>query len=123
MVNYAAHIIGQHAEAKACRYLMQHGLQFIAANFRCKLGEIDLIMRDEQQIVFIEVRARRSQTYGSSAETITIAKQAKLLKTALYYLQTQNLLENTASRFDVLTFDGQTQQIQWIKNAFSADEF
>jgi putative endonuclease len=111
--------IGAIAEQKAQDYLCSQGLRLIMQNYRCAFGEIDLIMRDlNQDIVFIEVRSRSSAYFGSALESVTRHKQKKIIKTALYFLQQQNWL-TLSYRFDVI---GLCQgQLQWIKNAFTAD--
>lgn len=86
-------------------------------NFRGPQGEIDLIMRDAEFYVFVEVRLRSSAEYGGSLESVSAAKQRCITKTALYYLQKYDLLEKAYSRFDVLGVNKQ-QDFIWIKNAF-----
>lgn len=112
---------GTHAESLARSYLLKQGLTFVAHNFRSRLGEIDLIMRDKETLVFIEVRARTSNAYGGALSSVTISKQRKLVKTALYYLLKHNLHDKLPTRFDVVSLDGAQQQITWVKNAFDAD--
>lgn len=111
---------GEKAEQLARSFLQQQGLHFITRNFRCKLGEIDLIMRDQQQLVFVEVRFRRNQRYGGAAASVTWHKQQKLRRAAQVYLQQQALA--AACRFDVLCVGadttGQMYCDNWIKNAF-----
>jgi putative endonuclease len=117
--------IGQAAENAACRFLQTHGLRLVARNYACKLGEIDLIMLDQQTLVFIEVRYRHNLHYGSSAESVTFAKQRKLVKTAQYYLQRHTATKHTACRFDVvaLTQLALKPGIEWIKDAFQIEYF
>lgn len=112
---------GQLAEREAQKFLEKQGLALISKNFSCKLGEIDLIMRDNKCITFVEVRYRASTRFGSAAETVTASKQAKLIKTAQYYLQKNNQL-NKRSRFDVVAISPKNGElnIQWYKDAFSA---
>jgi len=111
---------GRQAETAACDYLQQHGLILIAKNFRCRLGEIDLIMREQHTLVFIEVRYRHRKEYGSGAESVNLNKRKKLLLTAEYYLLQQQLVDRVPCRFDVLTISDHAQ-IEWIKDAFSYD--
>lgn len=80
------------------------------------MGEIDLIMKDGEELVFVEVRYRHRNTHGISAETVTYTKQKRLLRTAKAYLQKRNLFDKIPCRFDVIAIDG--QQTRWIKNAF-----
>jgi putative endonuclease len=111
---------GRQAEQLACRFLQQHGLELVTRNYHCRLGEIDLIMRDSTSLVFVEVRFRRSCRYGSPAETVTRSKQQRLVNTARHYLARHPALQQLASRFDVIsmTADGPEPQIQWIPDAF-----
>ncbi len=112
--------IGFNAQTQAKNYLIQQGLTFITQNYTCKRGEIDIIMKDNQQLVFVEVRYRTSFHYGSSAATIGIQKQQKIIYTAMRYLQ-YHQLKNVACRFDVMAMTCNKQanlEINWIKNAF-----
>ncbi len=108
---------GSDAEQIAVSYLQQQHLLLIARNYRCRFGEIDLIMRDGTTLVFIEVRMRANEKYGGAAASITPAKQAKLLRTARHYLSELNTEQ--PCRFDALLLSGTNgQEIEWIKNAF-----
>ena len=113
---------GQAAEQLACSYLQEQGLQLIARNYHSRFGELDLVMRDNRQLVFIEVRYRRHSHFGSGAETIQAAKQAKLIKTAQAFLQSQPKLGKLAARFDVVSISGPMHNptIDWIPNAFQS---
>lgn len=116
------HTTGSQAEQAAANYLQDQGLRRVEENFRCKMGELDLIMRDDSCMVFVEVRFRKSDRYGSAASTVTMAKQNKLRKTALFYLKARKL-QHTAVRFDVVGMKPSEQgssdyQFRWIKNAF-----
>ncbi len=107
---------GQAGEDAALKYLQQHGLTLTARNFRCKGGEIDLIMQDRGSLVFVEVRKRSSQRHGGAAASITAAKQRRLWIAAQVYLQRYRTLP--ACRFDVVAIDGDT--LSWLKNAIEA---
>lgn len=112
----AAHLIsGKTAEDKACDYLIKNGLKLIARNFRCKAGELDLIMKDGNTVVIAEVRYRKSDAYGSALESVTAQKQAKIIAAAQFYLST--LRTDNPVRFDVVAISG-NGGIDWIKNAF-----
>ena len=78
---------GDNAEANAQHYLQQQGLIAIESNFHSRYGEIDLVMRDRQYLVFVEVRYRKHGRFGSGADTITPHKQRKIILTANHYLQ------------------------------------
>ena len=108
---------GEAAEALACRYLEQQGLVLMERNYRCRTGEVDLIMRDGDCIVFVEVRSRHNSRYGTPAETITRTKQRRLCRAASYYLLTHHY--NAPCRFDVIAIL-QQQQLEWIRDAFQA---
>lgn len=125
MENARGSTIGQAAEDLACRYLQDQGLHLIERNYRCKRGEIDLVMRDANSVVFVEVRYRRNHRFGSGAESVDRHKQAKLIATALHYLQSNKAAAKSSARFDVVSVSvqgksPQTPEIQWIKNAFDA---
>ncbi|KAF0191584.1 MAG: hypothetical protein FD165_1653 [Gammaproteobacteria bacterium] len=113
---------GRQAEELACRYLVEQGLQIKLRNYRCARGEIDLIMHDGDTVVFIEVRFRRSNRFGSGAETVDRHKQSRLIATASHYLQSQGGGPDIAARFDVVALSpgDDRQTIKWIRNAFQA---
>ncbi|MEG5762364.1 YraN family protein [Enterobacter hormaechei] len=107
-------------ELKARRWLEGKGLRFVAANVRGRGGEIDLIMKDGQTIVFVEVRYRQSSRFGGAAASVTLAKQQKLLQTAHLWLARHNGSFDTVDCcFDVVAFTGNA--IDWLKNAFGED--
>ena len=110
--------IGSAIEQDACYYLIQQGLKLIKSNYSCEMGEIDLIMKDQATLVFVEVRYRKYEEYGDALESVTPKKQRKIIRTAQYYLQQNNLYDKIACRFDVITPAATTQKFQWIKDAF-----
>ncbi len=110
--------VGRQWEKRAESFLRRHGLTVIDRNVHSRWGEIDLIMRDGDQLVFVEVRYRTSPNYGSAADSVTFAKQQRLMKSAEYYLQRHRHSANPC-RFDVVSIQGgRKPEIQWIKNAF-----
>lgn len=109
---------GTQAENRAETWLVQQGLVKRAKNYRCKLGEIDLIMMHSDILVFIEVRLRSHRQFASAAESVTIGKQQKIIRTAQYYLQEHQLTDKVNCRFDVIAFSDNGDP-EWIKNAFS----
>ncbi|KTD07699.1 YraN family protein [Legionella jamestowniensis] len=113
--------IGLAIEQQAQVYLETRGLKWISSNYQCRLGEIDLIMRDGGYLVFVEVRARSSAAFGGAAASITYGKRQKIIKTASHYLLSNKLTDKQPVRFDVLSFEGKTPQVNWIKNAFGLD--
>jgi putative endonuclease len=111
---------GKIAEEQACNYLLANGLSLITKNYRTPLGEIDLIMRDQQTWVFVEVRSRKNNQYVSNTESIGCKKRRKIIKSATLYLQKNRLLGRVSCRFDVLSISLPTAEgaIEWIKDAF-----
>jgi putative endonuclease len=108
---------GSDAEQIAVSYLQRQHLILVTQNYRCRFGEIDLIMHDGNTLVFIEVRMRANDQFGGAAVSITPTKQAKLLRTARHYLSEIN--SEPLCRFDALLLSGaKGQEIEWIKNAF-----
>ncbi len=112
--------IGQHAEQAALQFLTEQGLSLITRNYLFKGGEIDLIMHHNQQLIFIEVRFRSHASFGSGAESVTRAKQQKISKTALHFLQKQPQYAEHEIRFDVLSLSMEHGQYKyhWIEEAF-----
>ena len=116
---------GEYTENLACQFLETKGFELIEKNFNCRMGEIDIIMKDKDSLVFVEVRYRKNNIFGSGAESITASKQSKLIKTASLYLQQHDKLNKYPARFDVVSITGfiETTNIDninfdWIKNAF-----
>lgn len=110
---------GDDAEDLALTYLQAQGFKLIERNFNCRLGELDLVMQDQDYLVFVEVRHRKSHQYGGALESITPAKQAKLRRAAEVYMQSTKTID-CPCRFDILCVTGSlhTPDYQWIKNAF-----
>ena len=113
--------IGKSAEEQACKFLLAEGLELLQKNYRCFHGEIDLIMRDKEDIVFVEVRSRSRTDYGRASESINVNKKKKLIKTATHFLQIKDWLYKVNSRFDVVAihFQPGNMELEWIKNAFT----
>lgn len=110
--------LGRAAEDQALEELSAAGLQFLARNFRCRLGEIDLVMREGNTLVFVEVRARSAAGFGSAVETITAAKQRRLRASAGVFLACHPALRQMPARFDLFAVDGAhaaTQRVRWIR--------
>ncbi len=110
---------GEKAEQKALQYLQGQGLAIVGQNYRCKQGEIDLIMRDADFLVFVEVRYRKNSHYGSALETITQKKQSRIIAATQHYL-VNNKLSGQSVRFDVVAMTGDNQ-LNWVKNAFQVN--
>lgn len=116
--------LGRQAEDQACRFLEKHGLRLLTRNFRCKYGEIDLIMQDGNVLVFVEVRFRRNHRFGGPLASITPEKQRRLLMAAQIYLQQHPVKGKDAGmRFDVvaLSAEAENPDIEWLPNAIEAD--
>jgi len=111
---------GQWAERLAEDYLTQHGLELIQRNYSCRMGEIDLIMQEQDTIIFVEVRYRKNDQYGGGIESIDYRKQKKLNTTAVHYLQNNDRYQEHPCRIDAMIITGQSPEplINWIKNAF-----
>ena len=110
---------GARAEALAAAYLGRHGLQIEARNFRIRGGEIDLVCRDGDTLVFVEVRLRRNADYGGAAASITATKRQRLILAARHYLARD---PEAACRFDCVLLSGLADtDIEWVRDAFSAD--
>lgn len=110
--------IGAEYEKLAADYLMENGYQIIERNFRNRFGEIDIIARDAEYLVFVEVKYRSSQSFGTAAEAVDLRKQRIITKVAWYYLLTHGENEWTPCRFDVLSIEEDT--IRLYRNAFEA---
>ena len=113
-------LIGRSGEQSAERFLSAKGLRLVARNHRCVQGEIDLVMRDGDTLVFIEVRQRKNVDYGSPLETVSAAKQRKLITAAQHFVASQKISSRQALRFDVIGIvsNGSDETIEWIQNAF-----
>lgn len=109
--------LGADKERLARVYLEGQGLRLMASNYRCRLGEIDLVMRDTATLVFVEVRFRASDRFGGAAASIGVAKQRRLIAAAGLFLQYKSL--NLPCRFDVIAI-GAGDHIDWIRDAFHA---
>jgi len=111
--------IGDIAEQRACEYLQRQGLKLLRRNFRCRGGEIDLIMQHGDSLVFIEVRYRRHTAFGRAAETVSSLKQNRIIRCAQFYINRFQCW-NSAARFDVVSLEGDRNQLQidWIADAF-----
>lgn len=107
---------GEQAEQAALDYLLAAGLTLVARNWRCRRGEIDLIMREGATLVFVEVRLRSNRAFGGAAASIGHAKQQRLLAAAQSYLQTLPAMPRC--RFDAFCFEG--DRIDWLKNCLEA---
>ncbi len=106
---------GAQAEQHAAQYLQRHGLTLVQTNYHCRFGEIDLILRDKETLVFAEVRQRSSNSFGGAAASIDAHKQQRLILTAQHYLATLSRIP--PCRFDAVLLDA-AENVEWVKNAF-----
>ncbi|MDT0596570.1 YraN family protein [Glaciecola petra] len=107
--------LGDDAEKRAKAFLLAEGLEFIEQNFRVKVGEIDLIFKQQNQWVFVEVKYRSNAEHGVAAEYFTPSKRSKMNRAIMCYLQQHNLnLHHTSLRIDVIAIDD--KKLTWLKN-------
>ena len=114
-----AQTVGGEAEEHAARFLTRHGLAILGRNYRTKLGEIDLIARDGETLVFVEVRLRSSERFGGAASSITAGKRRRIEAAARRYLS--RLPAEPPCRFDVITLGG--PEPMWLRGAFDATAY
>lgn len=114
--------IGAQAEQLAKEFLSQQGLTFIEQNYLCPQGELDLVFKNKQQWVFVEVKNRKNNHFGSAAQAVTHSKQRKLILAAQHYIANQKISPHDAMRFDVIAITNlKANSIEWIENAFMAN--
>ncbi len=119
MVNKTSSTIGTETETIACKYLCARGLTLVCRNFLTPLGEIDIIMRDQNKLVFVEVRYRRSKVFGGAESSITREKIRKMRASSEIYLQKHKITHNICCRFDVIAMHPKSghedrYDINWI---------
>lgn len=112
---------GADAESCAAQDLKQQGLKLLHRNWRCTLGELDLVMSDGDTLVIVEVRARSQQSHGGALESVDARKRGKLIRTALAFVQAHAEWQDAAIRFDVVCFEADGKN-RWLRNAFDADD-
>jgi len=111
---------GNQAERCAEAFLARHKLVLVQRNYRCRFGEIDLIMRDGETLVFVEVRMRSSWNFGGPGSSITLSKKRRLVRAARHYLL--SLRTEPCCRFDAVLLSGNDgSDIEWIRNAFEGN--
>ena len=121
----AAHLLaGENAEQAACDFLLAKQFKLIERNVRYPFGEIDLLMQDGKELVFVEVRFRRNQSFGGGAGSVTLSKQKKMANAAQAWLSSHKQWANASCRFDVIAMDWHQDafRIDWIKAAFNLDD-
>ncbi|NLZ38117.1 MAG: YraN family protein [Firmicutes bacterium] len=109
--------IGLRGEDIAVSHLKDNGYKILARNWRCERGELDIVAKDGEILVFVEVKTRRTDRHGTPAEAVDIRKQERLRLLALYYIH-QTGTTAPAYRFDVVAVEAQTEKVTLYKNAF-----
>ncbi len=118
-----AQSLGRLWESRAAAYLEQHGLRILARGYRCRLGELDIVGRDGDGLVVVEVRARRRTSKGTALETIGHRKRQRIVRATRHFLMLNPEWDRRPIRFDVVAIDGietDAPQIAWVRNAFDA---
>lgn len=127
--------LGQWAEQTALKFLQQQQYEWVASNYHSRCGEVDLIVKRGQDLIFVEVKARTAGSYAQACEVVSYGKQRKIIKAAMRFLQRYPSYQDFYCRFDVICFDfpqkiAKTVQqdfsklhydLQWIENAFTLD--
>ena len=111
---------GVAAEEHAARHLADQGLEILLRNWRCRMGELDLVARDGAVLVIVEVRRRARGDYGGAAASVTFAKRRRIVRAARHLLMLRRDLARLPARFDVVALDGPEGSIEWIRGAFDA---
>lgn len=112
---------GRRAEDVARRHLEAQGLELLIANYRCRAGEVDLVMLEGTTLVLVEVRSRTTSTHGDAASTVGARKQQRLVRAARHLLLTHPPYRRLAARFDVIAIDpgpDGAPELRWIRDAF-----
>lgn len=112
--------IGHHAEQHVARYLETCGVQRVVQNYRCRAGEIDFIGIHQNTLLFVEVRYRSSEFFGSGAESVNLRKQQRIILTAQHFLQHEPQYQEMNCRFDAVIVTP-SQSIEWIEDAFQVE--
>jgi putative endonuclease len=115
---------GRLAEQAARSFLESHGLRLLASNYRCRYGELDLIMRDKEQLVVVEIRYRRHTRFMKPVESITRAKRHRIARATLHFMQNNHAYDDHPVRFDIIGISGPLERstMNWIPGAFTAED-
>jgi putative endonuclease len=116
--------LGKHGEELACQALRRRGYAILARRYRTQGGEIDIVARDGQTVVFIEVKTRAGSACGTAREAVTMRKRHQLIRIATDYLA-KHRLTDVAARFDVVTIDGDPERnssLEIIRHAFDLND-
>ena len=109
-------LTGREGEARAADYLRKQKYEVIGANYRCRFGELDLIAKKRELVIFVEVKLRKNDRFGAAAEAVTLSKQDKLRKAAASWLASHDC--DAPTRFDIIEIYTETGRINHIENAF-----
>ena len=109
--------IGNHYEQVAAEFLRQRGYEIIEQNYFCKKGEIDIVAKEGEYVVFVEVKYRKDKKHGYGMEAVTKGKQKRIKQAALFYMMEHRLSMDQPIRFDVISIDG--EEVSLLPNAFS----
>lgn len=115
-------VAGREAEDLACRHLESRGLRLLERNYRCRAGELDLVMLDGTTLVLVEVRSRSSTRHGGAAASVGPRKQQRFVRAARHLLLTRPQYRKLPARFDVVAIEGglpdEPPRVEWIRDAF-----
>jgi putative endonuclease len=116
--------VGGRAERLAQRFLERKGLRLVTANYRCRLGELDLVMTDGEQLVIVEVRYRARAAPVDPALTVTAIKRLRLLRATAHFLHTHPRFRHCGVRMDVVAITGPVEaaELRWLPSAFNAED-
>ncbi len=115
---------GDQAEAAAEQWLVRKGLALVTRNYRCRQGEIDLVMQDQDTLVFVEVRWRQNRSHGGALASVDHHKQHRLIQAARHFLAKHPAHQQRPCRFDVIGMEPDNNgsvSYQWIQNAFYSE--
>ena len=115
-------LAGTSGERRAEKLLRRRGLRTVERNWHCRQGELDLVMADGETLVFVEVRLRSPRGFADGAGSVDATKRRKLVQAASMYLADHLAWQEAPCRFDVVAIDGGSGEIEWLRNAFDADE-
>jgi putative endonuclease len=112
---------GMYGEAAALKHLQERGLELVTRNYRCKAGELDLVMLEGATLALVEVRYRSTDRFGGAAESVTWRKQQRIVRAAEHLLLTRPHLQRYPARFDVVALSPKQGglHVEWIRNAFT----
>jgi putative endonuclease len=113
-------LLGAAAETQAQRHLERHGLRLVARNWHCPGGELDLVMRERDTLVMVEVRKRARSDYGDAFESVNGRKRGRLIRAAGLFLAAHPEFNSSPVRFDVVAVDGK-DAVDWLKAAFETN--